>query len=497
MKNLNKKKDISYYIKALIGILIMLLFPILPAPAPITTVGMVIIGQLLGLIILWTFVDMMWPTFLAIILFGLHALDVYPASWQTNGIYEAGQQSFGNWIVLFALGCSILCVLLEESGIIRRIVFWFITSKQAKNNAWTFSFMFLFATMAISLFLDCVAAEFFMLGIAHEIFAIFGFKKGDKWPKYMVIGITFTVILAFAMTPICHTASILFMVIYSGITGQAANVLGYMLVGIPVGFVIWFLMLLWFRFVVKPDISHFDKIDFAAIEAMRPGAMDKKEKLVGAVSILVLILWIIPGFLSFLAPTSSVFLFMDNLTATAPLFIAIVFLAIVHIEGKPVLDLHAAMKKVDWLSIVFLAGILMIATAMGEATTGIPDFIAKNIIPLAEGKSPYAVIALFAVLSCAITNIANNIPVGIIFVSVGVPLAQAAGINPFLLVVTICIAANMAYTIPPAFVPIGMAYSDEWCEGKSVLKNGLVMTVISCASLALLIYPLGNLILGA
>lgn len=30
MKNLNKKKDISYYIKALIGILIMLLFPILP-----------------------------------------------------------------------------------------------------------------------------------------------------------------------------------------------------------------------------------------------------------------------------------------------------------------------------------------------------------------------------------------------------------------------------------------------------------------------------------
>ena len=180
MKNLNKKKDISYYIKALIGILIMLLFPILPAPAPITTVGMVIIGQLLGLIILWTFVDMMWPTFLAIILFGLHALDVYPASWQTNGIYEAGQQSFGNWIVLFALGCSILCVLLEESGIIRRIVFWFITSKQAKNNAWTFSFMFLFATMAISLFLDCVAAEFFMLGIAHEIFAIFGFKKATN-----------------------------------------------------------------------------------------------------------------------------------------------------------------------------------------------------------------------------------------------------------------------------------------------------------------------------
>ena len=76
--------------------------------------------------------------------------------------------------------------------------------------------MILAATMVISLFMDCVAAEFFMLGIVHEIFDMLGFKKGDKWPKYMVIAITFTVILAFAMTPICHTSSILFMGVYSG-----------------------------------------------------------------------------------------------------------------------------------------------------------------------------------------------------------------------------------------------------------------------------------------
>ncbi len=96
--------------------------------------------QLLGLIILWTFVDMTWPTFLAIILFGLHALDVYPASWQTNGIYEAGQQSFGNWIVLFALGCSILCVLLEESGIIRRIVFLVHYQQTGEEQCMDFQF---------------------------------------------------------------------------------------------------------------------------------------------------------------------------------------------------------------------------------------------------------------------------------------------------------------------------------------------------------------------
>ena len=117
MEGIQKKHSWSYYVKSLIGILIMILFPLIPAPAPITSAGMMVIGQLLGLIFLWSFVDMMWPTFLAIILFGLRAKEIYPNSWQINSIYEAGAQSFGNWIVVFALGCLILCVALEESGI--------------------------------------------------------------------------------------------------------------------------------------------------------------------------------------------------------------------------------------------------------------------------------------------------------------------------------------------------------------------------------------------
>ena len=222
----------------------------------------------------------------------------------------------------------------------------------------------------------------------------------------------------------------------------------------------------------------------------------KKEKIVAVVSLIVLVFWLVPGFLSFLAPESAAFLLLDRLTATTPLFFAIVFLAIFRIDGEPILDLKSAFKKVDWLSIVFLAGILMIAGAMGEETTGIGAFIASVIVPLTAGKSAFILVGLIAVLSCIITNIANNIPVGIILVSVTVPIALDAGINPFLFVVAICIGANLAYTIPPAFVPIGIAYSDEWCEGKKVFLNGLVMTVISCVVLALLMYPLGNLVLG-
>ena len=44
MEGIQKKHSWSYYVKSLIGILIMILFPLIPAPAPITSAGMMVIG---------------------------------------------------------------------------------------------------------------------------------------------------------------------------------------------------------------------------------------------------------------------------------------------------------------------------------------------------------------------------------------------------------------------------------------------------------------------
>lgn len=493
---MEKSKTMAYYIHSIVGIAIMLFFQLLPAPMPITPVGMAVLGIMLGMIYLWTFVDMVWPSFIAIVMFGLQALAVYPNSWQNAGIYEAGMEAFGNWIAIFALGCMILTVALQKAGLIRRITYWFITRKVAKESAFGFSVMFLVATLVVSAFLDCVVAQFLMLGILHEIFELFGFKKGDAWPRYMVMFTSFTVIIAFAMTPICHTAALLFMAVYTGITGVPANILSYMAVGIPVGVLIFAVMLLYFRFVIKVDLSHFKAINMDELEAQKPAQMNAAEKIVTVVSVAVLALWLVPGFLAIFAPTSAVYAFMSStMTDTAWLFIAIALLAIIHVDGKPILDLREDLAKVDWGTYLFLASMMMVASSLGEETTGIGGFIAINVVPMVAGMSPFMVVTLIAVMACIITNFFNNIPVGIIFTSVGVPLALEMGINPFLVVVAICIGGNLAFTIPPSFIPVGVAYADPYCKGSTVLKNGLVMTLISVVILTALMYPLGSIFL--
>jgi sodium-dependent dicarboxylate transporter 2/3/5 len=494
---IQRTKDGAYYVKAVIGLAIMIFFQFIPAPAPITPAGMALFGYFIGLILLWSFVDMVWPTFVAICLFAFQAFDIFPNSGQMAGIYEAGIQSFGNWITLFMLGTLVFCYALGEVGTIRRITMWFVTRKYAKKNPWTFTFVLWLSGLVISLFLDVTATQVFMLGIAHELFAVLGFKKGDAWPRVVVIGITFTAIIGFTMTPICHTLPILFMGISAAITGTPVNMLAYMLVGIPVGIVIWIIMYFWFRGVAKPDISHFDNVDFDILDGKRPGPMDRREKTVIVVSAIVLVLWIVPGFASFLAPQSEFTNLMNALTATFPLFAGIAVLGFIHIDGRPVLDIQEAFKHIAWLPIILLAGIMVIAGSMGEDTTGLPGWIAANIVPLAEGHSPFAIIAIISVMCIIITNIANNVPTGIIFVSVGTPMALAAGMNPAVLAIAVSISANLAYTIPPAYVPIAYAYADPYCNGGSVFRNGLVMAGVSIVVCTLLIYPLGAFLLGA
>lgn len=490
-KQSSQAKDIWYYVRAVIGLAIMFCFGLIPAPAPITQPGMILLGQFIGLIFLWTTVDMVWPTFAAIISFGFIAKDIYPGSFAMAGVYEAGMQSIGNWCVVIVIALLIFCEVLNETGIIRRIALWFLTRPMAKRSPWGFTFMFLLAGFVIGLFMDCTAAQLLLFALATEIFEILDVKTEDMWAKVISIGLTFAIVFAFAATPICHTMPILFMGIYAGIAGVSINWLSYMAIALPVTIILFIILLLFLRYVVKPDMSKLEGLDYAKIEALRPGPMTAREKFVIIASVCLIVVWILPGFLAVLAPQSALFLFLDRITMLTPLLVMVVLFAIVRFDGKPVLDIPAVCSKINWMVVFLLAGIMMIASAMGESTTGISDWVMQAVGHMFSNLSPFAMIALICVISVVLTNIANNIPVGIVLITIGVPLALQKGINPLVVAVAVSVAANLAFTIPPAFVPVGTVYAFPYGGGKYTLRWGIVIAIISMIVTALLIYPLG------
>ena len=81
------KSNTMYYIHCAIGCILMFLFRFLPAPAPITSLGMQMIGIFIGLIYMWSFVDTLWPSVM-----GLFALCLSDYGTTTSIIAS----SFGN-----------------------------------------------------------------------------------------------------------------------------------------------------------------------------------------------------------------------------------------------------------------------------------------------------------------------------------------------------------------------------------------------------------------
>lgn len=496
LDTLTKKRTRStaYYIKAIIGIAIMLFFGQIPAPAPMTQLGMTIVGQFIGLIFLWTFVDMVWPTFVGIVLMGSVAFQVFPNSTQIAGIYEAGAQSMGSWVTVIVITLLFFTEVLVETGIIRRFALWFITRKAAHKSGWAFTTMFFLATLLVGLFLNVTATQVIMLAVAKEIFELTGMDENDKWPRVITVGITFICIVSYALTPFAHDLTLLFMGIYTAISGNAVNWGAYTAVGVPVGVVILAGLYAWFRFVVKPDMSKLKNLDMTKCQALRPGPMTKREKIVSWLTGILFVTWIIPGILSAFSPTSPITAWFNTITFMTPLMAVIILFAIIRVDGKPILDIPAVAKRISWLVVFFLAGIMMIATAMGEPTTGVSDWVMSIASPLVQGLNPWAMVAVLAVMSTILTNVANNVPVGIILTTIAVPLSLQLGFNPFISALAITLGSQFAYCIPPAFVPIGMCYADPFGGAKYTFRWGVVAVVISCIVGAVLIYPLGNLV---
>lgn len=490
-----KQKISGLNIHIIIGLAIMFGFGYLPAPEPLTPVGMRLVGIFIATLYLFTFESLAWSSIMAIVAVSYVINAIYPPTGP--GIWKAIEMSAGNWIISFILASLLLAYALSESGFTKRVTLWFLTRKIAQRSPWGFTSIFLFTVLCVSLWLDAMASLVFFLSLAYEIFDRLGYRKGDTYPMMLVIGIAFSINIAFGMTPISHTVPLMGMGAFEAITHMPVNVLSYTMVGIPIGLICFAGMLLFFRYVVRPDMSNFNNVDLEKLAGERPGPMDLREKLTVLVVGIVVLVWVLPGAFSILAPTSRITTFLNNLPIVVSAFIGVVALLIIKVDGRPLLDFEEGIKKsVNWGVTALIATVLLIGTVMSEPKTGFTDWIASVLMPyLQSGLSTFAVMFILLASVVILTNFLNNVPITLMFVTLSVPLASAIGVNPLVLGVLIPFAAQMAFAVPPAFATIAMIYANDWVVPKKVLTYGLVMMIWSAIVTGVIGYPLAAAIL--
>ncbi len=142
------------------------------------------------------------------------------------------------------------------------------------------------------------------------------------------------------------------------------------------------------------------------------------------------------------------------------------------------MNLKDAIKAIDW-NCMLLVGSLS-AISLGVKNSGAGDMVANGILKiLGENPSPFLVTTVIFFAASLLTQFMSNIPSIMLFLPIGVSIAQKIGVNPYPIAMTITLAGAASYATPFA-APQNMM-TVGWTHYKFVdfIKIGLPMLLIT------------------
>ena len=135
-----RSKNTSYYINSVIGVCIMLFFGYLPTFSTVTPMGMKILGIYIGLLYLWSTVDLIWPSLLGLVVTGFSGYN------SVSGLLSAG---WGDGTNVYIWLICLFAYFITKSGVSNNIVRGIMSLRIAKGRPWMVSFLFFTAAYAV------------------------------------------------------------------------------------------------------------------------------------------------------------------------------------------------------------------------------------------------------------------------------------------------------------------------------------------------------------
>ncbi|MFZ7103938.1 MAG: SLC13 family permease [Peptococcaceae bacterium] len=472
----------AYVINSIITLAIMIGFKyVVPAPEPLTPLGVEILGIFLGMLYGWLVVnDIIWPSIVGLVLLGLSEYTTVTNAFATG---------FGNKTVLLMLFFFLFTNIINSAGIIEYIAKWIVTLKIAYGKPWMLSFLLMIAAIVSFFMVSATAACLVMIPLIKSISLLYGFEPGDKWPMLMMGGLVYVGSTSYIFLPYKSLPLIVFAS-YETTTGETIAYGPYMFIIIISTIVALALFLLTCKFIFRPDVSKI--INCNIILDRDKMQLSSYQKFVLGFFAVVLVLLIVPNIVP-----STFFLaeLLKKIGNTGILALAVVFyLACNFKDGSNVNQLFS--RNISWTIIFLLTAAMTISGAFSSEETGISQWMSSVVTPMVQGKSPFIFIVLVCTLSAILTNLANNQAVCAIFTPIILSIGVAFGANLPTLVACMMAASNVGMVTPPASATGALLHGDkEWVPGKSAYSYGLVYTLFNWFNAIFIIYPLGCLLM--
>ena len=474
------KKDV---IHTIIGVcLYIIIGHILPYKEPLTKEGIQLLGVFVMTIYLWTTVSTFWPSVLAVFMLG------------TTG-YCSGtaalKECFGHGMTVFVAFMLIFNVAMNESGFSRRIALFFVTRKFVKGKPWLIMFMLMFSVWFVSLFVTSSAVYAMFLSIADEMLEMTGYKDEDDLPEAVYCCMMWIDNVGQGSTPMSHTNVLLGMSMALTLFGYEIPFMTVCWVGIVSCFVMFILVFLEFRFLQRPNVEKMRNLDIDALRATVPPA-SKREKAVAVAFIILIIMWVFPETIMKIPGLYNFGSMLKNLGTYAPPLLLVAALCIIPVEGKPVLNLPDACKKINWGAWGMMAALMGMASFLGKSDYGVMPWLTEVFGGFVGnlGISGNAMAMIAIALIGIQTNFMSNTASATMFNAYAPIIVALGGGNPVAAAMCAGMICNAGNILPSACPIAGLCNSLPQVRMSYNIRYGAIATILCVLVGVFIAYPL-------
>lgn len=479
------KKNTVFYIHVLITIFFMFFFGFIPPIEPITPLGMKMLGIFIGLVYAWTTTTLLWPSFL-----GMIAVVTTGVTTMT----DFAALSFGNETVVFMILITAFATALDRAGLVNFLSSWIISRKIVEGRPWIFTLLMLYGAFLGGMLVNTLASVIFFWKILYTVCDEFGFKKYEKYPSLMILGIVFASMTAGGTVfPFRLTGLILLGAIES-VTKMSVSFFSYILFTLPLSIILVLVYYLIMRFIFRPDLSRMNKISIDFIDP-KDLILSKTQKFAAFLTGVMIVLLMSVDLIQMAFPGSVVANILSGWGVIGVILVIICFAMVTRIDGKPFMNYQDAAKGIDWSMMYLFAIILPFSSLLTSDATGINTFLVQLLSPIFGGKTFLLFAFIVLLIVTLLTNVANNAVVIVIFINICTPICASMDISPIPLIMVILWCGQLAYMTPAASAPAAFVFGNsEWIKASMMYKYIAIILLIMFVVCYVIGLPLANLI---
>lgn len=464
--------------KAITATALLLMFcnRLLPPIGPLSAEGLSAVSIAAGVILLLVFVDFTWPLFAAV------------AAYAVNGIYtvpEALGNSVGQSIFWFVILVGMVLAAAGKTGVIRQIACRCLALPVVSRNPWALVAVIYLVTLALGCVMDPTALILLMTQPVMEIFELAGMRKGDRAAMALMVGLLTVDCWSYGVTPIGHPLPMVMIGAFSELAPVDFG--AYSLAGM-LGGILWIgVVLVVLRYGLRIDLAPLEGFDSRRLRgSCEP--MGRRGKAALGLWGLCIAMWLIPSFTQATAP--SCYAFFSGLGVLPPLVLIAVIMALVPVEGKPLMDFAASLKEAPWSAACVVGAALLVGGSLSDPELGITALVGDYFSEVLRGTSSVVFVAALLLFCTLLTNFTSDMVTALLCSSLAIMLISGGvieGVNTTALCVAMSLCACCAYMTPPACAQAAIVTGQGYVAPTAQFKVGALFAALSWLA-ALVLY---------